>query len=39
MTAEEFIEDIPFPETQNYVKRIIGTTVDYRTLYPLDATR
>ena len=30
---DEFIDDIPFPETQNYVKRIIGTAEDYRTLY------
>lgn len=30
---DEFIDDIPFPETQNYVKRIIGTTEDYRILY------
>lgn len=30
---DEFIDDIPFPETQNYVKRIIGTAEDYRRLY------
>jgi soluble lytic murein transglycosylase len=30
---DEFIDDIPFPETQNYVKRIIGTAEDYRILY------
>ncbi len=30
---DEFIDNIPFPETQNYVKRIIGTTEDYRILY------
>lgn len=30
---EEFIDDIPFPETQNYVKRILGTAADYRRLY------
>jgi soluble lytic murein transglycosylase len=30
---DEFIDDIPFPETQNYVKRIIGTAEDYRLLY------
>jgi soluble lytic murein transglycosylase len=30
---DEFIDDIPFPETQNYVKRILGTAEDYRTLY------
>jgi soluble lytic murein transglycosylase len=30
---DEFIDDIPFPETQNYVKRILGTSEDYRRLY------
>jgi soluble lytic murein transglycosylase len=30
---DEFIDDIPFPETQNYVKRVIGTAEDYRALY------
>lgn len=30
---DEFIDDIPFPETQNYVKRIIGQAEDYRLLY------
>ena len=30
---DEWIDDIPFPETQNYVKRIIGTAEDYRILY------
>jgi hypothetical protein len=30
---DEFIDDIPFPETQNYVKRVIGTAEDYRGLY------
>lgn len=29
----EFIDDIPFPETQIYVKKIIGTAVDYKRLY------
>jgi soluble lytic murein transglycosylase len=31
--AEEFIDDIPFPETQNYVKKLLGTAEDYRRLY------
>ncbi len=31
---EEFIDDIPYPETQTYVKRILGTISDYRRLYP-----
>jgi soluble lytic murein transglycosylase len=30
---DEFIDDIPFPETQGYVKRILGTAEDYRSLY------
>jgi len=30
---DEFVDDIPFPETQNYVKRIVGTAQDYRVLY------
>ena len=30
---EEFIDDIPFPETQNYVKKILGTVDDYKRLY------
>ena len=30
MPQEVFIDDIPFPETQNYVKRILGTAEDYR---------
>jgi soluble lytic murein transglycosylase len=31
--VEEFVDDIPYPETQNYVKRILGTAEDYRRLY------
>jgi soluble lytic murein transglycosylase len=33
---DEFIDDIPFPETQNYVKKILGTADDYRRLYGPD---
>jgi len=33
LSREEFIDDIPFPETQNYVKRILGCVEDYRVLY------
>ena len=33
LDQDEFIDDIPFPETQNYVKRILGTAEDYRMLY------
>jgi soluble lytic murein transglycosylase len=36
MDEDEFIDDIPFPETQNYVKRILGTAEDYRMLYGPD---
>jgi soluble lytic murein transglycosylase len=39
--VDQFIDDIPYPETQNYVKRILGTTEDYRRLYgqPNETTR
>jgi soluble lytic murein transglycosylase len=38
IARDEFIDDIPFPETQNYVKKILGTAEDYRRLYgPADA--
>ena len=33
LEQDEFIDDIPFPETQNYVKRVLGTAEDYRRLY------
>jgi len=33
LPQDEFIDDIPFPETQNYVKRVLGTAEDYRYLY------
>jgi soluble lytic murein transglycosylase-like protein len=33
LPADEFTDDIPFPETQTYVKRILGTAEDYRRLY------
>jgi len=33
LPQDEFIDDIPFPETQTYVKRILGTAEDYRYLY------
>jgi soluble lytic murein transglycosylase len=33
LPRDEFVDDIPFPETQNYVKRILGTAEDYRILY------
>ena len=33
LERDEWIDDIPFPETQFYVKRILGTAEDYRLLY------
>jgi soluble lytic murein transglycosylase len=33
LAIEEYVDGIPFPETQAYVKRIIGTTEDYRRIY------
>ena len=33
LDRDEFIDDIPYPETQNYVKKIVGTADDYRRLY------
>jgi len=33
LPQDEFIDEIPFPETQNYVKRILGIAEDYRRLY------
>ena len=33
VAQDEFIDDIPFPQTQNYVKKILGTAEDYRRLY------
>jgi soluble lytic murein transglycosylase len=39
IARDEFIDDIPFPETQNYVKKILGTAEDYRRLYGPDAAK
>jgi soluble lytic murein transglycosylase len=33
LPQDEFIDNIPYAETQNYVKRILGTAEDYRRLY------
>ena len=33
LPRDEFIDNIPFTETQAYVKRILGTAEDYRRLY------
>jgi soluble lytic murein transglycosylase len=33
LELDEYIDDIPFVETQTYVRRILGTAEDYRRLY------
>lgn len=33
LDREEFVDDMPYPETQGYVRKIIGTAEDYRRLY------
>jgi soluble lytic murein transglycosylase len=33
LPQDEWVDNIPYPETQNYVKRILGTAEDYRRLY------
>ncbi len=33
LAVDEFIDDIPYPQTNNYVKKILGTAEDYRRLY------
>jgi soluble lytic murein transglycosylase len=33
LVFDEFVDDIPYPETQNYVKKVVGTADDYRRLY------
>jgi soluble lytic murein transglycosylase len=33
LPQDEWIDNIPYPETQNYEKRILGTAEDYRRLY------
>jgi soluble lytic murein transglycosylase len=33
LELDEYIDDIPFSETQTYVKKILGTAEDYRRLY------
>lgn len=38
LDREEFIDDIPFAETRNYVRRILSTSQDYRRVYA-DAGR
>jgi soluble lytic murein transglycosylase-like protein/TolA-binding protein len=33
LPQDEWIDDIPYPETQSYVKKILSTAEDYRRLY------
>ncbi len=35
-SADEFIEDIPYLETRNYVKRVLTTFSEYRRLFSSD---
>jgi soluble lytic murein transglycosylase len=39
MPQDVFIDDIPYPQTQNYVKKILATAEDYKRLYGPDAMR
>lgn len=38
LELDEYIDDLPFPETQTYVKKILGTAEDYGRLYGVGAT-
>ena len=38
-TSTKFIDDIPYPETRGYVKKILGTADDYRRIYANAAGR
>jgi len=35
-SPDEFIEDIPYTETRNYVKRVITTFFQYKRLFPVE---
>jgi soluble lytic murein transglycosylase len=37
LPQEQFIDDIPFYETQGYVRKILSTAEDYRRLYGGEA--
>jgi soluble lytic murein transglycosylase len=37
LPQDEFIDDIPYPQTNNYVKKLLSTAEDYRRLYSPDA--
>jgi peptidoglycan lytic transglycosylase len=36
LPLDEFIDDIPYPQTNNYVKKLLSTAEDYRHLYAPD---
>jgi soluble lytic murein transglycosylase len=38
LSMDEFVDDIPYPQTQQYVKKILGTAEDYRRLYGPETT-
>ncbi|MBI5639050.1 MAG: transglycosylase SLT domain-containing protein [Nitrospirae bacterium] len=38
-SVDEFIEDIPFPETRNYVKKVLNTYLQYRKYSSEDSTQ
>jgi soluble lytic murein transglycosylase len=37
LPQDEFIDDIPYPQTNNYVKKLLSTAEDYRRLYGPDS--
>jgi soluble lytic murein transglycosylase len=39
LERDVFIDDIPFPETQAYVRKILSTSEDYRRLYSSETSR
>jgi soluble lytic murein transglycosylase len=39
LDREVFIDDIPYPETQAYVRKILSTSEDYRRLYGGETSR
>ena len=39
LDADEFIDDIPFPETQGYVRKVLGLAGEYRRLYGPDVRK
>jgi soluble lytic murein transglycosylase len=39
LPQDEFIDDIPYPQTNNYVKKLLSTAEDYRRLYASSDAR